>query len=174
MMRENLAEKAAEVTFPAYTYGQLQNSVAFDFVAVSQNVALARTMVAALIANCQEAGWDMTISALEEIKVAVSEAVSNAIIHAYPGVSAQVAQSGCYDEAPQVHMQLWQYQRALVVQVSDDGVGIADVQKAMEPAFTTGEEHLGLGFAFMSSFMDKVKVESQLGQGTVVTLIKQI
>ncbi len=173
MMRENLAEKTAETTFPDYTYGRLQNSVVFDFAALSQNVALARTMVAALIANCQEAGWDMTISALEEIKVAVSEAVSNAIIHAYPG-SAQAAQKGCSDEAPQVHMQLWQYQRALVVRVSDDGVGIADVRKAMEPAFTTGQEHLGLGFAFMSSFMDKVEVQSQVGQGTVVTLIKQI
>lgn len=151
-------------------YGQLQNSLHFDFAALSENVALARTMVAALIANCQEAGWDMTVSALEEIKVAVSEAVSNAIIHAYPDKPEPPAPV----DRHQVHMQLWQYQKALVVRVSDEGVGIADVAKAMEPEFTTGEEHLGLGFAFMSSFMDAVQVDSQLGQGTVVTLIKQI
>ena len=149
-------------------YGQLQNSLHFDCAALSENVSMARTMVAALIANCQEAGWDMTISDLEEIKVAVSEAVSNAVIHAYP------EKLDCLVETQQVHIQLLQYQKALVVRVSDDGVGIADIKKAMEPEFTTGEEHLGLGFAFMSSFMDDVQVESQLGQGTVVTLIKQI
>ena len=164
MMRENLAENLqADYTFP--NYGRLQNSLSLDFVAISENVALARSLVAALIANCRESGWDMTLSALEEIKVAVSEAVSNAIIHGYQGRPAG---------SSLVHMQLWQYQRALVVRVSDEGVGIADVQKAMEPEFTTGEEHLGLGFAFMSSFIDDVQVKSQLNQGTVVTLVKKI
>ena len=169
-MRENLAEKlpaAPALDFLDLNntdYGLLQNSLCLNFAAISENVALARSLVAALIVNCRESGWDMTLSALEEIKVAVSEAVSNAIIHGYPNT----------DGRAQVHMELWQYQQALVVRVSDEGVGIADVQKAMEPEFTTGEEHLGLGFAFMSSFMDEVRVNSQLGQGTVVTLIKKI
>jgi stage II sporulation protein AB (anti-sigma F factor) len=71
-------------------------------------------------------------------------------------------------------MELLLYQYALQVKVCDDGVGIADVQQAMEPEFTTGEEHLGLGFAFMSSFMDDVQVDSRLGCGTTVTMLKRI
>ena len=70
---------------PELKYGELLNELHLDFAAHSENVALARSLVAALIANCQQAEWDITLSALEEIKVAVSEAVSNAIIHGYQG-----------------------------------------------------------------------------------------
>ena len=148
---------------PELKYGGLLNELHLDFAAHSENVALARSLVAALIANCQQAEWDITLSALEEIKVAVSEAVSNAIIHGYQG-----------EPGRSVHMELLLYQYALQVKVCDDGVGIADVQQAMEPEFTTGEEHLGLGFAFMSSFMDDVQVDSRLGCGTTVTMLKRI
>lgn len=148
---------------PELEYGKLLNELDLAFAARSENVALARSLVAALIANCQQAEWDITLSALEEIKVAVSEAVSNSIIHGYQG------QADC-----KVHMELALYQYALQVKVCDKGVGIADVQQAMEPEFTTGEEHLGLGFAFMSSFMDEVQVDSQLGRGTTVTMLKRI
>lgn len=148
---------------PEFKYGGLLNELSLDFAARSENVALARSLVAALIANCQQAEWDVTLSVLEEIKVAVSEAVSNAIIHGYQGQPGR-----------SVHMELVLYQYALQVKVCDEGVGIADVQQAMEPEFTTGEEHLGLGFAFMSSFMDEVQVDSCLDRGTIVTMLKKI
>lgn len=146
----------------AAEYGSLLNELRLDFAARGENVALARSLVAAVIANCQQPEWDLTLSTLEEIKVAVSEAVSNAIIHGYQN------RPEC-----SVHMQLRLYQQALQVEISDEGVGIADVQQAMELEFTTGEEHLGLGFAFMNSFMDEVQVQSQLGQGTVVEMLKR-
>lgn len=147
----------------AADFGALLNELQLDFAARSENVALARSLVAAVIANCRQPEWDITLSALEEIKVAVSEAVSNAIIHGYQNRPGQ-----------SVHMQLRLYQQALQVQIRDEGVGIADVQQAMEPEFTTGEEHLGLGFAFMSSFMDEVEVQSAPGQGTTVLMLKRI
>lgn len=144
-------------------FGGLLNEVSLDFAARGENVALARSLVAALVANCREPAWDITVSLLEEIKVAVSEAVSNAIIHGYRNAA---------DKAVRMHM--WQYKYAFVICVIDDGVGIADVKRAMEPDFTTGAEHLGLGFAFMNSFMDEVMVDSALGRGTRVTLIKRL
>ena len=89
---------------PELKYGELLNKLHLDFAAHSENVALARSLVAALIANCQQAEWDITLSALEEIKVAVSEAVSNAIIHGYQG-----------EPGRSVHMELLLYQYALQV-----------------------------------------------------------
>lgn len=143
--------------------GGVLNEVSLDFAAKGENVALARSLVAALVANCREPAWDITVSMLEEIKVAVSEAVSNAIIHGY-----------CSAPGKTVRMHLWQYKYALVISIIDDGVGIADVKRAMEPDFTTGAEHLGLGFAFMNSFMDEVMVDSAPGRGTQVTLLKRL
>ncbi|MBQ3180055.1 MAG: anti-sigma F factor [Firmicutes bacterium] len=147
----------------AAAFGGLLNEVSLDFAARGENVALARSLVAALVANCREPVWDITVSMLEEIKVAVSEAVSNAIIHGYANAAKQ-----------NVRMHLWQYKYAFVICIIDEGVGIADVKCAMEPDFTTGAEHLGLGFAFMNSFMDEVLVDSAPGRGTRVTLIKRL
>jgi stage II sporulation protein AB (anti-sigma F factor) len=143
--------------------GELLNTARLDFAACPMNVSLARSLVASMIAGGISGGWDITVSMLDEIKVAVSEAVSNAIIHGYGNNATKT-----------VRMQVWQYRTALVVQVRDEGVGIEDVPRAMQPDFTTGVEHLGLGFAFMSSFMDKLRVESAPGEGTTVTMLKTL
>ena len=100
-----------------------------------------------------------------DIKTAVSEAVTNCIVHAYPDAIGPVTLSiAVYPE------------RLVKITVTDKGIGIPDVEKAMEPLFTTGnpEERSGLGFAVMQSFMDKVKVSSQPGKGTRVVLTKRL
>lgn len=159
--RDVLACQVDELNFPKY--GELLNEVAISFAAKGENVALARTIVSAMIAGTKFEQWDVTLSTLEEIKVAVSEAVSNAIIHGYGG-----------NPKENVHMTVEQYEQSLVVVVSDTGCGIVDIEQAMEADFTTGDEHLGLGFAFMSSFMDEVEVDSMVGQGTKITLVKNL
>ncbi len=139
--------------------GALQNEVRLELAALGENVALARSFAASFALS----GWDLTLPVLEEIKVAVSEAVSNAIIHGYGAPTAG---------QEYVHMRLCRYQRGLLVEISDSGVGIADIRQAMEPDFTTKPEHLGLGFAFMNTFMDMVRVESAPGAGTKVQLVR--
>ena len=100
---------------------------------------------------------------MDEIKIALSEAVSNSMIHGYQG-----------DENQEVTVILEVKDRILTIQVIDTGVGIADIPQAMEPAFSTREEHMGLGFVFMQTFMDTIDVQSQPGEGTTVTLYKQL
>lgn len=141
--------------------GALQNEVRLELAALGENVALARSFAAAFALS----GWDLTLPVLEEIKVAVSEATSNAIIHGY-GAELEPA---CEKF---VSMRLCRYQRGLLVEIGDSGVGIADIRQAMEPDFTTKPEHLGLGFAFMNTFMDMVRVESAPGAGTKVRLVR--
>ena len=136
----------------------MKNEMKVEFDAKSVNESFARVTVAAFLTQL-----DPTLDEIGDVKTAVSEAVTNAIIHGYQG-----------EPGRSVHMELLLYQYALQVKVCDDGVGIADVQQAMEPEFTTGEEHLGVGFAFMSSFMDDVQVDSRLGCGTTVTMLKRI
>ena len=102
---------------------------------------------------------------LADIKTAVSEAVTNCIVHAYPGGLGVIT------------LTVALYENGLVkITVSDKGVGIPDVDRAMEPLFTTGnpEERAGLGFAVMQSFMDGVQVRSKPGKGTKVVLKKQL
>ena len=102
---------------------------------------------------------------LADVKTAVSEAVTNCIVHAYPGGVGLV------------HMSVALYDGGKIkITITDKGVGIADVEKAMQPMFTTGnpEERAGLGFAVMQSFMDKVKVTSKPGQGTRVVMTKTL
>lgn len=141
--------------------GEPLNWAELKLPAKAENVAVSRAFVAGLIAAKGEPAWDVTVGALDEIKVAVSEAVSNAIIHAY-----------ARDESQTVRILAELYPRALLVQVQDSGIGIADIARARCPDFTTGEGHLGLGFAFMESFMDEVQVESAPGVGTTVWLVK--
>ena len=102
---------------------------------------------------------------LADIKTAVSEAVTNCIVHAYPDHIGPVAMSIAVYPGREVH-----------ITVADKGIGIPDIPQAMEPLFTTGnpEERSGLGFAVMQSFMDKVRVHSKAGQGTSVILEKRI
>ena len=134
----------------------VHNSMEIRFPAKAENVALSRLLVAALAAAA-----DPTLAELEEVKVAVSEAVSNAIIHGYGG-----------DEAQTVLLNVEMDGRLLTVTVQDEGVGIRDIELAMTPSYSTEEEHLGLGFAFMTGFMDDVQVLSAPQQGTTVRLVK--
>lgn len=137
------------------------NQIKVEMWNQSENEALARTIAAAFVSHL-----DPTVEELTEIKTAVSEAVSNAIIHGYPK-----------GEKGLVKMELfYTAQGRLSIVILDQGVGIENIEKAREPLFTTGgiDERSGMGFTVMESFMDKVQVESTPGQGTRVTLIKTL
>lgn len=107
---------------------------------------------------------DPTVEELTDIRTAVSEAVTNAIVHGYKEKMGKIYITVSILENSSVR-----------IKVRDKGVGIADIKKAMEPLYTTaGDERAGLGFAVMESFTDKIKVRSAEGKGTTVTLIKSI
>ena len=130
-----------------------------DFLSRSSNEAYARTAVA-----CFAAQMDPTLGELEDIKTAVSEAVTNAIVHGYPNVLGKVLVKAKICEG-----------NVLEVSVKDRGRGIPDVEKARQPMFTTGgEERSGMGFTIMESFMDHIAVKSVPGKGTTVTLRKKL
>lgn len=137
-----------------------KNLVKLSFYSRSVNEGFARGALAAFLAQA-----DPTVPELADVKTAVSEAVTNCIVHAYPGGVGLVLMSIALYEGGRVK-----------ITITDKGVGIADVEKAMQPMFTTGnpEERAGLGFAVMQSFMDKVKVTSKPGQGTRVVLTKTL
>ena len=137
-----------------------ENSTKIQFDSLSVNEAYARGAVAAFLAR-----YDPTVPQLADLKTAVSEAVTNCIVHAYP------------ERVGPIVMTVAVYPGRLVkITVADKGVGIPDIEKAMEPLFTTGnpEERSGLGFAVMQSFMDKVRVSSAPGRGTRVTLTRHL
>lgn len=125
----------------------------------SINESFARTVVSAFATQL-----DPNIEELSDIKTAVSEAVTNCIVHAYPDcVGTIYIWAGIYENG------------VIRIKIRDKGLGIADVKQAMEPLFTTlGGERAGLGFAVMESFCDRVKVRSKVGSGTIVTLEKKI
>jgi len=135
------------------------NEMKVTFLSRSANEGFARTAVAAFAAQL-----DPAVDELADLRTAVSEAVTNAIVHAYP------------DRLGAVILTVKLYENGLVrVQVKDRGQGIPDVGKAMEPLYTTGgEERSGLGFSVMESFTDRLRVRSALGKGTTVTLDKYI
>lgn len=136
------------------------NQAQVTFMSKSVNESFARGIVAVFLAQA-----DPTLPQLADLKTAVSEAVTNCIVHAYPGALGKVT------------LKLALYEEGLVkITVSDKGRGIPDVKHAMEPLFTTGnpEERSGLGFSVMQSFMDGVKVTSRPGRGTRVVLTKRL
>lgn len=139
---------------------KMLNQVKLTFAGRSVNEGFARAALAAFLVQL-----DPTVPQLADIKTAVSEAVTNCIVHAYPDHIGPVIVTAAIYEGGVVR-----------ITVSDRGVGIPDVAKAMEPMFTTGdaEERAGLGFAVMQSFMDKVRVSSAPGRGTRVTLTKRL
>lgn len=140
---------------------RILNRMKLEFLNRSENESFARVAVAAFAAPL-----DPTVEELTEIKTAVSEAVSNAIIHAYEDDTDGIVTVECLiDEEGKV-----------VIIVSDSGIGIEDVQMAREPLYTSkpGEERSGMGFTVMESFMDKLEVESEPGKGTRVTMIKNL
>lgn len=135
------------------------NTVKITFPSKSVNEGFARSAVAALASQA-----DPTLEQVADVKTAVSEAVTNAIVHGYPDAIGAVSLTASLLEG-----------NVLRVVVADRGVGIDDVSRAMQPLFTTGgPERAGLGFAVMESFMDTVKVRSAPGKGTRVTMTKRL
>lgn len=135
------------------------NEMNVNFLSRSYNEGFARSVVSAFVAQL-----DPTIDELADIKTAVSEAVTNCIVHGYKnGIGKIYISSKIYSSGK------------ILIKIKDKGCGIEDVEQAMEPLFTTGgSERSGLGFAVMQSFMDKIKVVSKVGKGTTVTLQKYI
>ena len=125
----------------------------------SINEGFSRVAVSAFIASA-----DPNIEELTDIKTAVSEAVTNAVVHGYGEAEGKI------------YITVSIYEKGYVrIKIRDKGIGIEDVEKAMEPLFTTvGGERAGLGFAVMMSFMDSVKVRSALGKGTSIIMTKKI
>ncbi len=136
------------------------NSMKVELDGRSVNESFARAAVAAFVAQL-----DPTVEELCDIRTSVSEAVTNCIVHAYPNTLGRVYISADIYEG-----------RRVIIRVRDKGCGIADVQQAMEPLFTTGaaQERSGLGFSVMQSLMDRVKVRSKPGGPTVVTLERRL
>ncbi len=138
---------------------QLKNEMKFEFISKSANEGFARATISAFIAQL-----DPTISELADIKTAISEAVTNCIVHAYGDKLGSIYISVKIFDNGQV-----------IIKVRDKGCGIENIDKAMEPLYTTGgAERAGLGFAVMQSFMDSIKVTSKKGKGTTVILTKNI
>ena len=135
------------------------NEAKLTFLSRSANEGFARTAAA-----CFAAQLDPTLDEINDIKTAVSEAVTNCIVHAYP------------DRLGVVTMRLRLYEEnTLEIVVKDTGVGIDDVEKARKPLYTTGgDDRSGMGFTIMESFMDTLKVRSAPGNGTAVTMRRRI
>lgn len=132
------------------------NFALLEFPSKPQNVGFART-AAALFASQLE----FTLDEIEEIKVATSEAVSNAVVHGYGS-----------EEGP-IRMRLEIAGEDLVITVEDDGRGIEDIEWARQPANTTQpDEHMGLGLVFINEYMNEVRIQSRPGRGTVVRMVK--
>lgn len=129
-----------------------------EIESISANEQFARVVAAAYAARLNP-----TVEEIEDLKAAVSEAVTNCVIHAYEDKVGTIRMSGSING------------RMLTLKIEDKGKGIADIPRAMAPFYTSKpqEERSGMGFTFMQSFVNEVKVESSPGQGTVVTLKKQ-
>ena len=138
---------------------KIDNEMRLEFVSKSQNESFARSVVAAFVAQL-----DPTIEELAEVKTAVSEAVTNAIIHGYScGTGTVVIVSRIID-------------KTVEVEVRDFGTGIPDIELARQPLYTSKPEleRSGMGFTVMETFMDKVEIESLPGKGTIIHMTKTI
>lgn len=137
----------------------ITNEVSLVFDSRSENEGFARMAIAAFVMN-----MDPTMEELADIKTAVSEAVTNCVIHGY-------------NQGPgKIYMNCRREGDVITVEIIDDGVGIEDIEKAMEPLYTTRPEleRSGMGFAFMEAFMDSLSVESTPGKGTRIIMEKLI
>ena len=143
----------------------MKNHVSISFDANSINESFARMVVAAFMAD-----MNPTLEQICDVKTAVSEAVTNAIIHGYGGLEKQ--ENNC----PQVEMICDRNGVDLTIQIMDKGAGIENIKQAMEPFYTTKreQERSGMGFAFMEAFMDELKVESTPEKGTKIIMTKKI
>lgn len=138
----------------------IKNQFKMTILSQSANESFSRAAVVAFIAQL-----DPTVDELADIKTAVSEAVTNCIVHAYREGEGRIYIDVKYDD-----------KNVVTVKITDKGCGIKDIAQAMEPMYTTCTtgERAGLGFAVMQSFMDKLKVVSVPGKGTSVTMVKRI
>ncbi len=138
---------------------KISNEVKLEFPSLSANESFARSAAA-----CLAAQLDPTLEELGDLKTAVSEAVTNCIVHAYPDTVGKI----------ELRLRILP-EGVLEVRVRDWGRGIPDVEQAMTPLFTTGgEDRSGMGFSIMECFMDTLKVRSTAGKGTTVTMRKRI
>lgn len=138
---------------------EIRNYIKVEFPSRSANEGLARSVVGAFAAQL-----DPTLEELGDIKTAVSEAVTNCIVHAYPDTIGKISLRARLLE-----------DNCIEVTVRDWGVGIEDVEKAKAPMYTTGgEERSGMGFTIMESFMDSLRVKSSPMRGTAVTMLRRI
>ena len=138
---------------------KIKNKFSMTFVSRSANESFARACVTAFATQL-----DPTLEEINDIKTAVSEAVTNCIVHAYGERIGNI-----YITAEIIEP------NSIRIKIRDKGCGIENIKQAMEPLYTSlGGERAGLGFAVMESFMDKVRVSSKLGKGTTVTMIKNI
>ncbi|MGD7045487.1 anti-sigma F factor [Jeotgalibacillus proteolyticus] len=138
----------------------MNNEAVFKFRSISENEAFARMVVASFIAP-----YDPTIGELTDLKTVVSEAVTNAIIHGYDGKNDQW-----------VYMTLMMEENVLTIEVRDEGIGMSDIEEAMQPLYTTKPEmeRSGMGFTIMEHFMDAVEVTSVSSQGTTIRMSKHL
>ena len=135
------------------------NEMTIIFDSRPENEGLARVAAAAFCTQLNP-----TLEEVADLKTAETEAVTNCIIHGYQG------------EVHKIRMKCVRKERTIYLDIEDDGIGIADVEKAMEPLYTTraDQDRSGMGFTFMEAFMDEVKVTSQVGKGTCVHMSKKI
>ena len=137
----------------------MNNKMKVNFLSISENESFARNVIASFILNLNP-----TISELNDIKTAVSEAVTNAIVHGYPDGVGDIEMSAEISDG------------VLHIKIKDTGVGIENLEKALEPFYSTKieDERSGMGFTIMKTFMDDIEVTSSLNQGTVVSMKKRI
>ena len=138
----------------------MQNLCEISFLAISENEAFARMVASAFVIQLNP-----TMEEVADIKTAISEAVTNAILHGYN-----------LDGTSMVHMRCEREGNCLTFQISDEGEGMENVALAMQPLYTSKPEleRSGMGFSFMEAFMDSLEVESEVGKGTVVKMTKWI
>ncbi len=134
----------------------MNNWAKMELISKSKNVGLARISVVTFAAEL-----NFNLSELEEIKVAVSEAVTNCVIHAYP-----------FNEG-KIMIEMKEIDQALFIKIEDTGVGIEDIDAVLEPSYSTREGHMGLGLAFIDSFMDDFTLLSEAGEGTTIEMYKK-
>ena len=135
----------------------IKNKVSMSFLSLSENVGIARLAAASFAAQL-----DFTINEIEEIKVAISEAVSNSVIHGYGEIVGNI------------DFNMILYDNKIEYTIIDYGRGIENIELARQPAYSTDPERMGLGFVFMESFMDELEIKSEYGQGTTVRMCKKI
>ena len=137
---------------------ETNNKMKLTFLSFSINELFARSVV-----GCFALQLNPSVADISDIKTAVSEAVTNCIVHGYPNTLGEITIE-CEIEKDCIH-----------INISDNGVGIEEIEKALEPFYTTkeNEERSGMGFTIMKSFMDEVKVVSKKGQGTSVYMLKR-